>query len=95
MGRLKAKIISRKSPLIHAIQNGHLRIVNLLLMRGALFDKGDSSKNSPLHYAGAYGYYEMIKLLHSAGADLNSVNSWNMSPITVTLLKNHFRCVKE
>lgn len=95
MGKAREESNPRKTPLVHAVQNGHLRVVNLLLKRGSLFDKGDSSKNSPLHYAGAYGFYEMIKLLHSAGADVNCVNSWNMTPVTVTLLKNHFRCVKE
>lgn len=89
------ELIYRKSCLAHAVQNGHLKIVNILLQKGALYNKGDSSGNSPLHYAAAYGYYEMIDLLVTAGADINSVNSWNMTPITITLLKNHFRCVKE
>ena len=88
-------LIGRKTALIHAIQNGHLKIANLLLKKGALFDKGDSSDNSPMHYAAAYGFYEMIDLLHMAGANINSVNSWNMTPNTIALLKNHFRCVKE
>lgn len=65
----------------------------MLLQKGALFDKGDSSGNTPLHYAAAYGFYEMIDLLIQAGADVNAVNNWNLTPITSALLKNHVRIV--
>ena len=68
-------------------------MANLLLQKGALFDKGDSSGNTPLHYAAAYGFYEMIDLLIQAGADVNAVNNWNLTPITSALLKNHVRIV--
>ena len=84
-----------RTALVLAVMNGSFRSANVLLQYGAPFDLPDSSKNFPLHYACAYGYPEMIEILMEAGADPNSLNSWNMSPTTVALLKNYFECVKK
>jgi ankyrin repeat protein len=42
-----------------------------------------------LHYAAGYGYPEIIDLLMLAGADANTMNSWNINPITVAVLKSN------
>jgi len=83
-----------RTALILAVMNGNLKVASILLRWGALFDLPDSSKNYPLHYACGYGYPEMISLLIEAGAEVNTLNSWNMSPTVVALLKNYFECVK-
>lgn len=84
----------RRSPLILAVRNGNLKMASLLLKHGADFEDPDSSKNYPLHYAAGYGYKECIDLLIKAGANHNSLNSWNLSPLCVAMLKNFFGCVK-
>ena len=54
----------------------------------------DSSMNTPLHYAAASGFIECIDLLLKHGADLNAMNSWKVTPITIAMLNNHFGTVK-
>jgi len=36
----------------------------------------------------------MIDFLISVGADINAMNSWNLTPLTVAALKNNFGCIK-
>lgn len=81
--------------LIYAIMNGCLRVVSLLLKRGAPFDLPDKSKNYPIHYAAGYGQKDMIEMLIQAGVNPNVFNSWNINPITVGVLKGHFGFVKK
>lgn len=50
--------------------------------------------NTPLHYAAAYGWLDIMELLLKTGADVNSQNSWKISPINIAMLKNHNGCVK-
>jgi ankyrin repeat protein len=56
----KAKINSKdkfkRSPLVMAVRNGHLKVASLLLSKGADWNQGDSSSNTPLHHAAAYGW---------------------------------------
>lgn len=46
----------KRSSVLLAAANGHLKILSLLLMNGGLFNDPDSSNNSPLHYAAAGGF---------------------------------------
>ncbi len=80
---------------IITIKNGHVEVASFLLKHGALFDEPDSSLNSPMHYAAAYGFAECIDELKRAGANVNTLNSWNLSPLSVALAKGHFGCVKK
>jgi len=94
-----AKILARdkfkRNALIMAVKNGNLKVASLLLQKGITFNEPDSSKNYPLHYAAAYGFEECIELLMKAGADPNVFNSWNLTPLTVAMQKNHFGCVRK
>jgi ankyrin repeat protein len=51
--------------------------------------------NTPLHYAAAYGWLDCIDLLIKAGAEVNSANSWKITPINIAMLLNHQGCVKK
>ena len=93
--KILAKDKLKRNSLILAVKNGNLKIASLLLQKGITFNEADSSKNYPLHYAAAYGFDECIDLLMKAGADPNVFNSWNLTPLTVTMQKNHFGCVKK
>ena len=53
----------KRTPLVHAVKNGHLKSAALLLQKGSEYNFPDSSKNSPIHYAAAYGWTECISLL--------------------------------
>jgi ankyrin repeat protein/predicted DNA-binding WGR domain protein len=84
----------KRTALLLACKNGNLKIASFLLQNGAPYEEGDSSDNTPLHYACAYGYPEVIQLLFTAGANPNAVNSWNLTPTAVALLKSYFSCLR-
>lgn len=46
----------KKSAIIHATANGHIKILSILLKKGGLYNDPDSSNNYPVHYAAAYGF---------------------------------------
>ena len=77
-----------------AVRNGHLRIAALLLQQGSDWKHPDSSNNTPLHYAAGAGFIECINLLIKTGADVNAMNSWKVTPITIAMLNNHLGTVK-
>ncbi|GAM25600.1 hypothetical protein SAMD00019534_087750 [Acytostelium subglobosum LB1] len=75
-----------------AAKNGHLRIVSYLLHMNANIKVVDSSKNTLLHYAAAYGWFEICKYLVEVFAfPINDLNDWKVSPLSVAVLKGHFR----
>ena len=84
----------KRTPLILAIMNGHMRAASLLLRYGAEWNAGDSSLNTPLHYAAGYDWREAIDLLIKAGARVNDENMWKSTPINIDMLKNNFGAVK-
>jgi len=95
----KAKVTKKdkfkRTPLSLAVRNGYTKIVNYLLRKGSEFNEPDTSANYPLHYACAYGWDEMIDQLLQAGADVNAKNDWNITPLGIAVLKNHFSCIKK
>ena len=68
----------KKTPLIHAVLNGHAHVVSYLLSEGANPNAADSSGNTCLHYAAAYGWYFCLKLLLDVGANPNVSNDWKV-----------------
>ncbi len=57
-----------------AAQNGHDKIVQLLLDHGAGIDDKSGNSNTPLMEASRYGRVLTVKLLIKQGADVNERN---------------------
>ena len=53
----------KRTALIMAVRNGHVRLASLLLKHGSDWNHMDSSNNTALHYAAASGFIECIDLL--------------------------------
>lgn len=77
-----------------AVRNGHTRLASLLLQHGSDWKHLDSSNNTALHYAAGNGFIECIDLLIKHQADVNAMNSWKVTPITIAMLNNHLGTVK-
>ena len=94
----KARVLSKdkfkRTALIMAVRNGHLRIASLLLKHGSDWNHKDSSDNTPLHYAAGSGFTECIELLITHGAEINAANMWKVTPITIAMMNNHHGVVK-
>lgn len=70
----------------------HMRIIKLLLKRGAIVDKSDLSAQTPLLYASALpGNYalETVQYLLSKGASTNTINAENQTPLFFAHVRNH------
>lgn len=70
------------TPLFLAVEEGHDRLVELLLRTGARVDlRVKESQSSVLHFAMKSCNEKVIKQLIESGADINAVNSANRTPI--------------
>ncbi|KAL9658090.1 hypothetical protein ABK040_013004 [Willaertia magna] len=79
----------KRSPLIYSAMNGHFEVSRYLIKEGSDPNHKDGSGNSVIHYAVAYGWKDIMLLLLKAGADIQALNSWKVSPLDISLLKNH------
>uniref|UniRef100_A0A183SMQ6 ANK_REP_REGION domain-containing protein n=1 Tax=Schistocephalus solidus TaxID=70667 RepID=A0A183SMQ6_SCHSO len=64
-----------QTPLMKAIQGGHLACIDLLLNYRADLTVRDEDGNAPLHLAVKYGYKDIAELFLRAGVGINSHNS--------------------
>jgi len=68
-------------PLHWAAKGGHLKIVEILIGRGARVHTTNMGDDTPLHLAAAHGHLEVVQLLLRNKADVNFVNEHGNSPL--------------
>jgi ankyrin repeat domain-containing protein 50 len=93
--REKGKIL--ETLLLLAAQNGHARIVSLLLAINQLDpDYRDSKYNlTPLSWAIAKGHIDVVKvLLEAEGVNLDSLNRIRRTPLSHVIENGHVEIVK-
>jgi len=79
----------KDTPLHLAAKAGDLRLVQLLLLKGAAVDKSDSDGWNALHHASLEGHTVIIRQLLESGAKLTEVTEDGMSPLHCAVhLKN-------
>ena len=82
------------TPLHLCCQNGHTRVVQLLLHKGAQFTKSYEG-NSPLHEAAANGHVSTINTILQAHAHLiNSLNRVGMTPLHLAAVAGYVEGVE-
>jgi len=62
------------SPLHWAAKGGHIKIVEILIGRGARVNTTNMGDDTPLHLASAHGHLDVVQILLRNKADVNLVN---------------------
>jgi hypothetical protein len=81
------------TPVIVACQYGHVKILALLLARGADLNLADRYGNTATHVASRCGQLKCIQLLVKRGADLNQKDEDGESPLDIARRFKHPECV--
>ena len=81
--------------LTYASQEGHLDIMEALLVAGADKDKSDINGDTPLGHAARHGHVECLKALLSAGVAKDKAATFGDTPLIHATQEGHVECVKE
>ncbi len=76
------------TPLLQAIQNGHIEIVKILISAGADVNRQTGDCATPLRYAIANHQLEIFKTLIAAGANVNQKSAYDILNGSWTLMDN-------
>lgn len=72
---------SNTTCVMHAAQNGHDKVVQLLISAGCCVNARNSSGSTALQYAAQYGHITCVELLLSAGAIVNTQDREKNTPL--------------
>ena len=82
------------TPLMHAVENGHLDCVRLLIGRGADVHKRSADGSTAAHYAAFGGHNEVLLALFDAGVAVDVADSkYGRTPLMYACLNGHTQCV--
>nr|CAD7442937.1 unnamed protein product [Timema bartmani] len=73
------------SPLHWASKEGHIKLVDLLILRGARINATNRGDDTPLHLAAAHGHRDIVLMLLRSRADVNFTNEHGNTPL-------HYAC---
>ncbi|CAO1360446.1 unnamed protein product [Diamesa serratosioi] len=73
------------SPLHWCAKEGHTKLVEMLLSRGARVNATNMGDDVPLHLASAHGHYDIVQLLLKAKSDVSATNEHGNTPL-------HYAC---
>jgi len=82
------------TPLLAALERGHLAVAILLIARGADINCRDSQSRTPLHIASRRGYDDLVSLLIHRGVDLNSEEDSRETPLHVAVAGGYDNIVR-
>ncbi len=77
-----------RTPLHHASTNGHKKIVELLIAKGADVNAKSKFENTPLNLAAFWGHKEIAELLIAEGANVNA-NHGGHTPLDWAISRKH------
>ena len=77
------------TPLHYASDEGHTKVVELLIANGADVNAKNDNGWTPLHLAAYWGGKEIVELLIAAGADVNAKNDNGNTPLDWAILRKH------
>ena len=69
------------TPLLYACQNGHIKIVKILLRKGANLIASNFSKKTALHFAAQSGQVDLVDILVKEGLEVDSKDKNDITPL--------------
>ena len=78
------------TPLMLAVQGGHVCVVSYLLDHGADVTKDDYYRGTALHFAAYRGRLEIAKMLLNKGAEIDQENNDHCTPLVLAVSKNNY-----
>lgn len=73
------------SPLHWSCKEGHIKLVEMLIQRGARINATNRGDDIPLHLAAAHGHRTIVQMLLQQRADVNFINEHGNTPL-------HYAC---